>query len=1806
MNRNIFFCICLAGFFSLSIFGQITTNIVGNIEPVNKYVKGDILIKFKSIPGQRQAIEATKTQLISKYNSKVVKLWKTGAEHWKVDTLQANFNLLQIIDSLNANPFVEYAEPNYILRVDVIPNDPSFGDQWALNNTGQNGGTPDADIDAPEAWDITNGDTNIIVGVIDTGIDYEHEDLEDNIWTNWDEIPDNGIDDDNNGYIDDIHGWDFINNDNDPMDDNGHGTHVAGTIGAVGNNGIGIAGVAWDLRMMALKCFGEDGLGPTSAAVSAVEYATANGTKLTNNSWGGGGYSQTLYDAIAHADTANVLFVAGAGNDARDNDIYSFYPSNYELPNIISVASTDRNDNFSGFSNYGLTTVDIAAPGSVIYSTMPNNTYGNLNGTSMAAPHVSGGIVLAWAQFPGFSNHQIIHQILGSSDQKENLDGLMNSGSRLNLFNAVVDTNMIGIEVNNRSLEFGALILGNQSVQKEILITNMLDEPLLIDSIVCDTGFLITQTSTFTNYIPSFTISNNQVDTIKVVFNPLVEGTFNQRCKIYYKTSGMISRTVTIFLSGYCAGNGTIINAGTVSGIWEKALSPYFINGNISVDSDQTLIIEPGVNVLLAGYYKIEVSYNSKLLAIGSETDSIYFQAVDTAIGWLGLDFLYKEGIIDSLSYCVFKNGNATLSNDNNWQTDPNGGAIYIINSSPFISNCSFNNNNAQGLGGGIYIFGSSFPVLARLKFINNSAYDGGAISIIGSSSSADTLLLNNIVFINNWASYAGGAMYQQQRRMVLKNLTFYNNSAVLMGGAMFFWSTSNVELNNSILYGNNAPNGNEISLGSPNASSELLIKYSNVDTTKSTWFYHNSNWNTADTLKWGIGNISTDTLFVDINTEDLTLRSESPCIDGGDPNDDVGEEPFPNGYRINMGYKGGTIFSTGTTEPGLAITPNPLDFGNLTLNETKQLPLFVKNGSPITIHISDISLSDTSKFKISTNYITPDTLSSGQVDSVMVDFSSDINLDSLYQISITISTNETPDYTIPVDANILIGTNIISNIVSGIWTVDGSPYNIFNNISVETNNSLIIEPGVIVRFMGKYYLNISESDQFIAQGTQTSPIYFTAYDTINGWYGIDIINSGNDDVLEYCNISRGNADGAYPQNYGGALYISNSNPIIKHSDIENNNGIFAAAIYINASTTNFYDVNILNNHSGDFAATWVDGNSNLIFENCEISGNTSNGWGGGFSVSGYSTLEIKNSLINNNSCINGGGGIMISSASLYLTNVTLVNNLASYTANEITLHDDAHIDLINTIIYNDVGITSNADIAFESYPNFIQNTLNISYSNIDTLKSNWVSYQTPINALITWGAGNTTLNPQFTDVTDGIFTLDGTSPCIDAGLNDSVYSSTDIDGKLRIWDGNGDETATVDMGAYEYGAPFAPIQEIELNQGWNIFSSYVDPMDTDMLSVLNQIISSSQLIKVIDESGDIVQNIPGMGWMNTIGNMENTEGYYVKTTQNTSFSMVGAGITLPFDIPLQTGWNIMGYPVGTSSDAMTVFSQLITPDSTLVKVIDESGGFMQYIPGYGWMNTIDSLAPGEGYYIKVSASDTLVLTESTSKTSSHYSLLKEGQFYHRASTGNPYLPMHIVANFDNIPISEGDELGVFINDVCIGSAQIVDPLSPVIAFLTTDDPITEIIDGGQEGEVMTFKLLHHGTEYQFKCNNHNSEDLFYQPLETRILNFTLVGLDTEENNKNIFSVSEVIPNPFSNDAKIQLQIPETGKLKIDMLNLQGIVVKQLFEGKVATGKMKIKINGNNLNSGMYFIFIEYTNNSKTENVLRKVVVVGR
>jgi len=318
----------------------------------------------------------------------------------------------EVLRALGSSQHTEWAEPQYVYDLLHVPDD--IGEYlWALDNTGVAGGRPGADIGAFDAWDRSTG-SGIVIAVIDTGIDADHPDLTPNLWSNPGEIGGNGIDDDGNGYVDDVHGYDFVFRDGDPDDRAGHGTHVAGIAAARGDDGYGLVGTAYDARIMALKLLDPAGGGYSSMAAEAINYAVNNGADVINASWGGYGSSTAVRNAIAYARSRGVLFIAAAGNQGYDNDDYPMYPATYDLDNILSVAASDRRDNLASFSNTGARTVHLAAPGSEIVSTWRGGDWVYLDGTSMAAPFVAGGVALLQSAASEASYIQIRESLLAT------------------------------------------------------------------------------------------------------------------------------------------------------------------------------------------------------------------------------------------------------------------------------------------------------------------------------------------------------------------------------------------------------------------------------------------------------------------------------------------------------------------------------------------------------------------------------------------------------------------------------------------------------------------------------------------------------------------------------------------------------------------------------------------------------------------------------------------------------------------------------------------------------------------------------------------------------------------------------------------------------------------------------------------------------------------------------------------------------------------------------------------------------------------------------------------------------------------------------------------------------------------------------------------------------------------------------------------------------------------------------------------------------------------------------------------------
>ncbi len=360
----------------------------------------------------------------------------------------------KVLEAYRKSGLVEYAEPDYILEALVEPNDFRFwdGSMWHLKNTGIYGGTVGADIDATVGWDIRKTASDVIVAVVDTGVRYTHEDLAPNMWVNPGESGldanglnkrTNGIDDDGNGYVDDVHGINVLTHTGNPDDDFGHGTHVAAIIGAATNNSVGVSGVAWQVQLMALKFLNYSGHGTISGAVECLDYARAKGARIINASWGSSGFtSQALRDAVTNLNIEGILFVAAAGNNNGNNDVSPLYPATYEYDNVVSVAATTRTDNKANFSNWGPTTVDLAAPGAPIFSAWKgsNSDYRYMDGTSMAAPQVAGAAALIWSLNPALTHQEVIQRIITTTDPLPDFAGKTVSGGRLNIAAALAAT----------------------------------------------------------------------------------------------------------------------------------------------------------------------------------------------------------------------------------------------------------------------------------------------------------------------------------------------------------------------------------------------------------------------------------------------------------------------------------------------------------------------------------------------------------------------------------------------------------------------------------------------------------------------------------------------------------------------------------------------------------------------------------------------------------------------------------------------------------------------------------------------------------------------------------------------------------------------------------------------------------------------------------------------------------------------------------------------------------------------------------------------------------------------------------------------------------------------------------------------------------------------------------------------------------------------------------------------------------------------------------------------------------------------
>jgi subtilisin family serine protease len=395
-----------------------------SLEPRTLLSAGELLVRLAGPAPTPAAARA-----LGRLGAEVVRSYPDGPS---VVRLPDGIDPAAAARQLSRVPGVAYAEADRTVRTQgVIPNDARLGEQWGVEQANN------VDVDLPEAWGLTPGSPAVVVAVVDTGMDVTHPDLAGRLWANPGEVPGNGRDDDRNGYVDDVHGWDFTLNTGVMRDTDGHGTHVSGIIAAQANNGAGVAGVAPGVRLMPLRFIGAGGDGAVSDAVDAIYYAVAQGARVINASWGGGGYSQALADAIRYAGSRNVVFVTAAGNERANNDSVRSYPSAYRFGTTLSVAAVDASGRLASFSNYGARTVDVAAPGVDVLSTVPGGGYDLMDGTSMAAPFVSGVVALVASINPAATATQIVQWVTGTAKPLPGLAGRVVGGGIVSAGRAV-------------------------------------------------------------------------------------------------------------------------------------------------------------------------------------------------------------------------------------------------------------------------------------------------------------------------------------------------------------------------------------------------------------------------------------------------------------------------------------------------------------------------------------------------------------------------------------------------------------------------------------------------------------------------------------------------------------------------------------------------------------------------------------------------------------------------------------------------------------------------------------------------------------------------------------------------------------------------------------------------------------------------------------------------------------------------------------------------------------------------------------------------------------------------------------------------------------------------------------------------------------------------------------------------------------------------------------------------------------------------------------------------------------------------
>ncbi len=884
----------------------------------------------------------------------------------------------------------------------------------------------------------------------------------------------------------------------------------------------------------------------------------------------------------------------------------------------------------------------------------------------------------------------------------------------------VVQTGTVDIRVGDEwvspvVLSDSVAIIGPARVNEtsesfEISLFNDSEQMLYVGQIVPSPNFSAAFDSAFIKPILGKVLMPKTRFSVWIRCTPDSVGRFDGSLMIEYSNQ---HRWQQVSLVGYgVPGQGTVVNSGQIRGTWTQNGSPYYIFQSVAVETNTVLTIEPGVDVVFMEPLYFEVGENAQLLVNGSENDSVRFRADNSDNGWYGITF-NDSGDDDSLHYCIIKDGRSKVE----WMGK--GGALNINGSHPFISHSRIASNVA--IYGGAVAFNASHATIEN-SIIEHNSGDIGTLYVSGQESAP---ILRNCLIINNNAYYGAIADLQAGASLNLVNCTIYGNSCSVRG-LLSLSGENAVIIRNSIINNNSVDTGVGLWMNNDN---DVQLRYTCLDTLV-------NDWSLDDSRVESMSLMFDDPGFVDAVENDFRLEENSAGIDAGDPNDDVGDEPFPHGFRINMGAFGGTRLAATSTGLELALVPDPLDMGLVDPFEFIQAWLYLKNGSNQTIEIGSIHLADSTYFTILSD-LSANTLVSGAIDSLLIGFETNSTYNQMYMDTLFVQMNNGLCKSVPLLASVQKGTVVDTAWVWGNWTAAGQPYRIYSDIEIPAMHTLEIEAGVRVEFTGDYTFTIGKNARLISKGTAIDSVHFCAIDSNTTWGGLSFIESGGDDALIYCAVRDVNGESDTERARAGALYLDKSFPLISNCIFYNNTGQFGGAVYCVKSMPEIQSSQFISNTAR---------------------------YGGAFYLDASSPQMHQVLIARNFGRYDGGAVSMHNGSAPILVNVTLTHNSTIGSGGNVYLDSNTRLSLMNCIAGSSEGRYGHN---FFMDRGTVANEIEFNYSCIDTTED-WIFFEDPPDNHLLWNLGNIADDPDYADSLD--YHLSLFSPCIDAGNPSPVY----------------------------------------------------------------------------------------------------------------------------------------------------------------------------------------------------------------------------------------------------------------------------------------------------------------------------------------------------------------------------------------------------------------------------------------------------